>query len=82
MRGAEVESALAAACTGAIWYLDVSAKCLRMADIDIGRAWFEAALGATCHLSNNFYLYGELATSKGTEVDNPFQWNVGARLSF
>lgn len=54
----------------------------RKADIDIGGAWFEAALGATYHLSDNFYLYGELATSKGTEVDNPFQWNVGARLSF
>lgn len=54
----------------------------RKADIDIGGAWFEAALGATYHLSDDFYLYGELATSKGTEVDNPFQWNVGARLSF
>lgn len=64
------------------WYLDVIAKCLRMADIDIGGVWFEAVLEATYHLSDDFYLYGELATSKGTEVDNPFQWNVGARLSF
>ena len=54
----------------------------RKADIDIGGSWFEAALGATYHLSDDFYLYGELATSKGTEVDNPFQWNIGARLSF
>ena len=49
---------------------------------DMGGAWTEFAVGGTYKLNKNTALYGEFATSKGTDLTNPVQWSVGLRLSF
>ncbi len=49
---------------------------------DMGGAWTEFAVGGTYKLNKNTALYGEFATSKGTDLTNPIQWSVGLRLSF
>ncbi len=49
---------------------------------DMGGAWTEFAVGGTYKLNKNTAVYGEFATSKGTDLTNPIQWSVGLRLSF
>ena len=49
---------------------------------DMGGAWTEFAVGGTYKLNKNTALYGEFATSKGTDLTNPIQWSLGLRFSF
>ena len=49
---------------------------------DLSGTWGEFALGGTYGIGRGFSAYGELATSFGTPVKSPYQWNVGMRYSF
>ena len=49
---------------------------------DMGGAWTEFAVGGTYKLNKNTAVYGEFATSKGTDLTNPVQWSLGLRFSF
>ena len=49
---------------------------------DMGGAWTEFAVGGTYKLNKNTAVYGEFATSKGTDLTNPIQWSLGLRFSF
>ena len=49
---------------------------------DMGGAWTEFAVGGTYKLNKNTAVYGEFATSKGTDLTNPVQWSLGLRFIF
>lgn len=49
---------------------------------DLGGTWGEFALGATYNVTNNFTAYGEVQTTTGTPLRNPWQVSVGVRYTF
>ena len=49
---------------------------------DLGGTWGEFALGATYNATNNFTAYGEVQTTTGTSLRNPWQVSVGVRYTF
>lgn len=49
---------------------------------DLGGGWFTYGLGAQFAVGKSAYVYGELERTSGGEVENPYMFNVGARIFF
>ncbi|HIU37208.1 MAG TPA: autotransporter outer membrane beta-barrel domain-containing protein [Candidatus Aphodousia faecigallinarum] len=49
---------------------------------DLGGTWGEFALGGTYNITNTFSAYGDVMTTTGSPVRNPWQISVGVRYSF
>ena len=49
---------------------------------DLGGTWGEFALGGTYNITNTFSAYGDVMTTTGSPVRNPWQISVGVRYNF
>lgn len=49
---------------------------------DLGGSWGEFALGGTYNVNDSFSAYGDLLTTTGSPVRNPWQISVGIRYTF
>lgn len=49
---------------------------------DLGGTWGEFVLGGSYNVNNRWSVYGEVQTTTGSPVENPWQASVGLRWSF
>lgn len=49
---------------------------------DLGGGWVSYGIGAQVMFGKSSYFYGELERTSGGEVDNPYLFNAGVRITF
>lgn len=49
---------------------------------DLGGGWVSYGIGAQFMMGDNAYVYGELERTAGGDIDNPFLFSAGVRLTF
>ena len=49
---------------------------------DLGGGWVTYGVGAQIMLGDNAYFYGELERTSGGDIDNPYQFSAGVRMTF
>lgn len=49
---------------------------------DLGGGWVSYGIGAQVMFGKSSYFYGELERASGGEVDNPYLFNAGVRITF
>ena len=49
---------------------------------DLGGGWVSYGIGAQVMFGKSSYFYGELERTSGDEVDNPYLFNAGVRITF
>ena len=49
---------------------------------DLGGGWVTYGVGAQIMLGDSAYFYGELERTSGGDIDNPYQFSAGVRMTF
>ena len=49
---------------------------------DLGGGWVTYGIGAQFIMGDNAYVYGELERTAGGDIDNPYLFSAGVRLTF
>lgn len=49
---------------------------------ELGGGWVTYGIGAQFMMGNNAYVYGELERTSGGDIDNPYLFSAGVRLTF